>query len=107
MKTMRVSVEWNNGEVVETKAPMYTGKSAYFTLQKEVEHLKRLTMTTNWSVYDDETGELLASKNPETNVQKAQRLYDTHKNYAKVARIMGYNPTTIRTWLKSKDTEEN
>ena len=31
---------------------------------------------------------------------KAKELYESYKNYAKVAKELGLHPTTIRTWLK-------
>lgn len=104
-RTLRREVEWISGNKIVDKATYYQSKQAYINLDSEVRHLKRLTMTTNWSLYDDETGQLLASKFPETDEQKAIRLYSELQNYAAVARALGVHPTTARKWVNTGNKE--
>jgi len=101
-KTMRREVTWISGKTIIDKLTYFDSKQAYMNLNNEVKHLKGLSMTTNWFLYNDETGELLASKHPETPKSKAIRLYGELGNYAEVARQMDLHPTTIRTWCKEK-----
>ena len=95
-------VEWTGGKSITDTVKLYKSKAALFTLDREIKRLKGFEMTTNWSLYDEDSGELLASKFPETPKQKAMRLYKELGNYAEVARQMGLHPTTIRTWCKEE-----
>jgi len=103
VRTIRREVEWVSGSKIIDKVECYKSKVAYINLENIIKHLKNLTMTTNWFLYDDITGELLASKFPETKQQQAKRLYKQFNSYAKVAKELGVHPTTAKKWVTEND----
>jgi len=99
---LRRVVKWTGGSTIEDTCSVFLGKSALFTLDREIKRLKGFEMVSDWTLYNADTNEVLASKYPETPKQKALRLYKELGSYAQVARQMELHPTTIRTWCKEK-----
>ena len=95
-------VKWTGGSTIEDTCSVFLSKSALFTLDREIKRLKGFEMVSDWTLYNADTNEVLASKYSETPKQKALRLYKELGNYAEVARQMELHPTTIRTWCKEK-----
>ena len=98
-------VTWTGGSTIEDTCSVFLNKSALFTFDRGIKRLKGFEMVSNWTLYDADTNEVLASKYPETPKQKALRLYEELGNYAEVARQMGLHPTTIRTWCKEETND--
>ena len=77
-------------------------------LKKQLNSIKN---ATDWTVYDGR--ERIAAKSVVATVareestellkQACRELYAEHGNYAKVAKLIGKHPTTVRSWL----TEES
>jgi len=71
-------------------------------LDTYAEHLNKLPLSS-WSILYK--NKIIAKSSGETkdgsNVLKeqARELYAEHQNYAKVAKLIGIHPTTVRTWL--------
>jgi len=102
-KLLRREVTWLGGTEIVDFVVYHKSKSAYINLESEIKHLKGLQMTTDWFLYDDESGELLASKRPLDKKLEAKNLYKKLQSYTKVAKELGIHPTTARTWIIQED----
>jgi hypothetical protein len=101
----KVRIKWLHGTWTENASFLCLAKNGWGSVESHVNHLTRLTSTSAWQLIVD--GEIIAEKVEKPNAVKpktedlkvqAKRLYKEHENYAKVAKIMGKHPTTIRTW---------
>ena len=57
-------VTWTGGSTIEDTCSVFLNKSALFTLDREIKRLKGFEMVSNWTLYDADTNEVLASKYP-------------------------------------------
>jgi hypothetical protein len=69
-----------------------------YCLKNQVARLEGYKFLTEWTITDLSTKKVLASSKPISPETQALELYEVHKSYAKVARILGVHPTTARKW---------
>ena len=104
MTRCKVKIKWIDGEWSEQDMFLSEAKKGWGSLTSHRQFLEGLKMATEWQVIQGE--EILDEKNTVPKEQpkqedlkaKAKELYEEHKSYAAVAKLIGKHPTTVRTW---------
>lgn len=101
----KIKIKWLSGDWSENTAYLSPAKQGWGSVESHVKHLKTLKATEDWQVIVED--KIVAQKHekkvtskPKTEDLKEQAkvLYKKHGSYAKVAKLIGKHPTTVRTW---------
>jgi DNA invertase Pin-like site-specific DNA recombinase len=95
------------------KVPVTITEGGMYSVERISKRMEDYNNVTNWKLVDSK-GNTISSKRNESEIlkdddkeKKALALYEELGNYAKVARELGINPTTVRTWCKKAKETSN